>query len=294
MKRILVSGANKGIGLALVEAILNHSDDTSVVLGSRSQTRGDEAKAGLVGKNPQWADRIVVVALDVSSDTSVNDAAKAVAALTPDNTTPLYAIVNNAGIGYGTGSLLDTLQVNAYGVRRVSEAFLPLLSSEGRIVNVTSAAGPMFVSACSAARQDFFLDPQVEWASLNALMEECIPLDGDDDAFAEKGLGSSNAYGFSKACANSYTLLLARENPSLMVSAVTPGYIETDLTRAYADANNRVVADMGMKQPAEGTKSAIFALFEPLKGSGFYYGSDAIRSPIDRYRGPGEPEYTGT
>ena len=293
MKRILVSGANKGIGLALVEAILNHSDDTSVVLGSRSQSRGDEAKAGLVNKTPQWADRVDVVALDVSNDGSVNDAAKTVAALAPDNPTPLYAIVNNAGVGYGVGSLLDTLQVNTYGVRRVSETLLPLLSSEGRIVNVTSAAGPMFVSACSQARQDFFLDPQVEWSRLNAFMEECIPLDDDSDAFAEKGLGGSNSYGLSKACANSYTLLLARENPSVMVSACTPGYIETDLTRAYAEANNEVVAEMGLKQPAEGTKSAIFTLFEPLKGSGFYYGSDAKRSPMDRYRGPGEPEYTG-
>jgi NAD(P)-dependent dehydrogenase (short-subunit alcohol dehydrogenase family) len=293
MQRVLVSGANKGIGLALVEAILNHDDNTSVLLGSRSEARGDEAKAGLVKKNAQWTNRIAVVPLDVSDDDSVAEAAKVVAALYPGDSTPLYGIVNNAGVGYGVGSLLDTLQVNTYGMRRVTEAFLPLIQSKGRVVNVTSAAGPMFVASCSQARQDFFVDAQVTWADLDALMKESLPLDGDSAAFSEKGLGDGNTYGFSKACANSYTLLLARENPSITVSACTPGYIETDLTRAYAVANNREVADMGMKQPADGTKSALFTLFETLELSGAYYGSDAKRSPYDRYRGPGEPEYKG-
>ena len=30
-----------------------------------------------------------------------------------------------------------------------------------------------------------------------------------------------------------------------------------------------------------------------LKGNGWYYGSDALRSPIDRYRAPGDPPYEG-
>ncbi len=294
MQRVLVSGANKGIGLAIASAILNRDEDTYLLLGSRSEARGEQARDGLIKKNPQWADRIHVVPLDVTDDSSVTAAAKSVAKRYQDESTPLYGIVNNAGIGFGVGSLVDTFQVNTYGVRRVSEAFLPLLNSEGRVVNITSASGPIFVSECSQARQEFFLDPQVEWASLDALMKECVPLDGDSDAFAARGLGSGNNYGLSKACANSYTLLLARENPSLTVSACTPGYIETDLTRAYAAANNRVVADMGMKQPAEGTKSAIHTLFEALAQSGAYFGSDAKRSPMDRYRGPGEPEYTGS
>ena len=30
-----------------------------------------------------------------------------------------------------------------------------------------------------------------------------------------------------------------------------------------------------------------------LEGSGHYYGSDAKRSPLDRYRSPGSPPYEG-
>ena len=48
-----------------------------------------------------------------------------------------------------------------------------------------------------------------------------------------------------------------------------------------------------MKKPEEGTRSALHLLFGKLEGSGHYYGSDAERSPLDRYRAPGSPPYTG-
>ena len=35
-------------------------------------------------------------------------------------------------------------------------------------------------------------------------------------------------------------------------------------------------------------------LFEAPRGRGHYFGSDGLRSPMDRYRAPGSPEYTGS
>ncbi len=77
------------------------------------------------------------------------------------------------------------------------------------------------------------------------------------------------------------------------VNACTPGFIATDLTRPVASAQGKSPEDLGMKPPAEGTKSALYLLFGSSQGSGHYYGSDALRSPIDRYRSPGSPAYTG-
>ena len=46
--------------------------------------------------------------------------------------------------------------------------------------------------------------------------------------------------------------------------------------------------------PDEGTVSTMHLLFaDGLEGSGRYYGSDAKRSPLDRYRSPGSPPYEG-
>ena len=48
-----------------------------------------------------------------------------------------------------------------------------------------------------------------------------------------------------------------------------------------------------MKPPTEGTRAPMHLLFGALEGNGRYYGSDARRSPLDRYRSPADPEYVG-
>jgi NAD(P)-dependent dehydrogenase (short-subunit alcohol dehydrogenase family) len=291
MRRILVTGANKGIGLAIVDAILEQQSDTFVFLGTRDLTRGQAAKQSLVDKTGGWAQRIAVIELDVSSDASVVAAKKVADAM---GAQPLYGLVNNAGIGLGDADLRRVLEVNTFGVRRVCEVFLPLLDpAAGRIVNITSASGPNFVADCSPKRQQLFVDPGIEWSKIQSLVDECLAVTGGAEAFFAKGLGDGNAYGLSKACANSYTMLLARQHPHLTINACTPGFIETDLTRPYAEKRGVSPAEMGMKSPAAGAVSALFLLFGEPQGSGHYYGSDAKRSPLDRYRSPGSPPYSG-
>jgi NAD(P)-dependent dehydrogenase (short-subunit alcohol dehydrogenase family) len=281
MRRILVTGANKGIGFAIVEAILNEHAGTFVYLGSRDRARGDEARAKLGDR----ASRVEVLALDVASEASVQAAAK--------SALPLYAIVNNAGIGSGN-TLEATLRTNVLGIRHVCDAFLPKLDSNGgRIVNVTSAAGPSFVAKCSEDKQRFFLDGSMQWETLRAFVDECIATGDDKAAFAAKGLSDGAPYGLSKACANALTLILAREHPNLRVNACTPGFIETDLTKPYVDSAKKSAKELGMKPPAEGARAPMHLLWGELEGNGRYYGSDAKRSPLDRYREPGSPPYDG-
>ena len=76
----------------------------------------------------------------------------------------------------------------------------------------------------------------------------------------------------------------------LRINSCSPGYILTDLT-----------AGMGAtKRPEESNchVAALFLLFgdvphDEVVNKGRYYGSDAVRSPIDVYRGPGDPPYVG-
>ncbi|MFB6374433.1 MAG: SDR family NAD(P)-dependent oxidoreductase [Bradymonadaceae bacterium] len=290
-RHILVTGANRGIGRATVEAILENADDTRVFLGSRSVERGEEARAAIAEDHPGADTRIEVVQLDVADDDSVEEAADAVSSSLDDE--PLYGIVNNAGIGDRTNPLETVLNVNVYGPRRVCEALVPLITHpDGRVVNVSSAAGPNFVADCSPERQDLLTSPDVTWELIEEFMEECLTAD-DEVGFDHAGIGDESAYGLSKALLNAYTIALARENPDLTVNACTPGFIETGMTRPMAERRGKEPREMGMKPPEEGTQAQMFLLFGQPEGSGWYFGSDAKRSPLDRYRSPGDPPYTG-
>jgi NAD(P)-dependent dehydrogenase (short-subunit alcohol dehydrogenase family) len=287
MKSILVTGANKGIGLAIVEAILREQPHYRVIMGSRNGERGEKARQALLDADPSWSDRIGVIELDVSNQQSVANAVASFSAQHSDNSPPLYGLVNNAGVGSGT--LEEALNVNVLGIRRVCDGFAPLLETGGRIVNVTSASGPNFVARCNDERQDFFRDSAMTWERLEQFMTQCLHIGTED--LVSLGMGSDSPYGLSKACANSYTLYLARCHPQLLVNACTPGFIETDLAKEFL--GQRTPAEAGMKSPAEGARVVMTLLFGQPRATGHYYGSDGLRSPLDSYRAPGSPEYSG-
>ena len=48
MRRVLVTGANKGIGLAIARGVLAEHDDTFLLLGSRDAERGEAARQSLL------------------------------------------------------------------------------------------------------------------------------------------------------------------------------------------------------------------------------------------------------
>jgi len=79
---------------------------------------------------------------------------------------------------------------------------------------------------------------------------------------------------------------LAKQHPDLIINAVTPGYIDTDMTRGMGASN----------PPSKGAVPPVWLLMdEQLEHvpTGRYYGSDCQRSPLDVYRGPGDPVYEG-
>jgi NAD(P)-dependent dehydrogenase (short-subunit alcohol dehydrogenase family) len=104
MRRVLVTGANKGIGKAICERLLTEWKDTHVLLASRDLQRGEEAIQDLivsVGQDCQ--DRLELIHLDTSSDESVAAAAEKLA-----GEGKLYGIVNNAGVSPCLGEKVCT------------------------------------------------------------------------------------------------------------------------------------------------------------------------------------------
>jgi NAD(P)-dependent dehydrogenase (short-subunit alcohol dehydrogenase family) len=136
----MITGANRGIGLALTMELLRRGDH--VVAAARNPWGG--ALGELAAAHPA---ALLPLELDVTSDESV------AAAKTALDGRPIDVLVNNAGIHgpRGTESALtmdfdvwrEVFEVNVYGPLRVSQAFLANVEAgQGRkIATITSRMG---------------------------------------------------------------------------------------------------------------------------------------------------------
>jgi NAD(P)-dependent dehydrogenase (short-subunit alcohol dehydrogenase family) len=212
MPTALVTGANRGIGLAVAQQLAQRG--YKVWLGARDEARGRAAEARLKAKGLD----VTWLALDVADETSVTTAAALVGKTTP----ALDALVNNAAISrerdgdqvqpyqpseLPMANLRETFDVNFFGAVAVTQAFLPRLRAApaGRIVNVSSGLGSFGFNT-----------------------------DGADDLNR-----SLNILGYktSKAALNMATVLFARELEGTPIkvnaaspSSPTPGPVATDLS----------------------------------------------------------------
>ena len=318
MRNIVVTGANKGQGLALCDRILSENDSTRVFLCSRDLQRGQDAAEKLrreleergistcIGENN--VDRIEVIQLDVTSDESVASAAKCVQDIlqssSGDGSGGLYGVVSNAGIlwGYPLSELMD---VCAIGVRRVCDAFLPMMEEDGRLIVVSSGLGPLMNGFSSEERQRAMMDPSCTWeGTIQPMIEECLDAyasSTDQDrpkAFESIGFPGGpfaesapdfHMYGLAKMFADVYMKALARSHPNLRINSCDPGLVYTDLIlRMPRYVGMAREETNGAQTPHEGVESAMRLLFENVgKGSGMFYAmskdkKELLHSDIDK------------
>jgi NAD(P)-dependent dehydrogenase (short-subunit alcohol dehydrogenase family) len=123
-KKVLVTGANRGIGQALVEEALRRGAKR-VYAGTRQLLAHSDG-------------RVTPLTLDVTDPAQIQQAA--------DRVEALDILINNAGVDrhgdLGDRALLEQhLAVNLFGTYGVTQSFLPLLTdSRGAIVNMLSLA----------------------------------------------------------------------------------------------------------------------------------------------------------
>merc|ERR1712168_930279 len=264
------TGGNTGIGLALCK-LLVQDHDCHVFLGSRNLERGTEAVNSIketVGA--EKAKNVELVQIDVCDEDSIAAAAKTI----KSKGVSLYGLVNNAGVGLQTSKSPDDIMVtNFYGPKKVTEAFLDLMDAkEGRVVNVSSGAASMWLRNQDDKTKKLFSSYDTTMEELEAAIKENI---------SSKNF-SMGGYGLSKAGLTALTLVHAKANPNLVITSLSPGFIATNMTAGY-----------GAKlTPEQGCISSLKCLFGDVK-SGYYYGSDGLRSPMTCTRDPGTPEYQG-
>ena len=200
MKKALITGANKGIGLETARQLLRAG--YYVYIGSRDLENGQRAVAQLQAEGLSQAE---AVQLDVTDSASIQAARETVGR----QTDVLDALVNNAAITGGmpqaalaasVAMFQEVFATNVFGVAAVTQAFIDLLrqSPEPRIVNVGSSGASLTLTS----------DPTWKYYHHKAAV-----------------------YPASKAALHMYTIVLAYElrDTNFKVNAVDPGFTATDL-----------------------------------------------------------------
>jgi NAD(P)-dependent dehydrogenase (short-subunit alcohol dehydrogenase family) len=99
---------------AICERLLTEWKDTHVLLGSRSQERGQQAVDDLISTiGGDCQERLQLLVLDTSSDDSVRQAANK---LQESGNTNLYGIINNAGVRKFGARESNTCVCDVYGL----------------------------------------------------------------------------------------------------------------------------------------------------------------------------------
>ncbi|XP_021717522.1 (+)-neomenthol dehydrogenase-like [Chenopodium quinoa] len=248
----VVTGANKGIGLEICRQLA--SQGVVVLLTSRDGKKGLEALNDLI-KSEISADNLLYHQLDVTDTMSI----ATLTGFINSKFGKLDILVNNAGTngikadfdalkaaGFGTPGAKfnyaemmtqtyelakDCLETNYYGVKRTTEALLPLLelSDSPRIVNVSSAMGKLKNIPNERIKGVLGDADNLTEEQVDDLLNELLR-DFKDGTFKEKGWPSTMAaYIVSKAALNAYTRILAKKYPSIIINCVCPGFVKTDI-----------------------------------------------------------------
>ncbi len=218
MERVaLVTGANRGIGLAIARALgeLGHV----VLVGSRDRARGlhavDELRRQSIDARLQLIDVRDPGSVDAASAEIERDVGR------------LDVLVNNAGVKLEfhpappsttpIDVVVETYDTNVFGTMRVIQVMLPLLlvSPSPRIVNLSSGLGSLSLAATPGTK------------------------------YHERPL---LGYNTAKAAVNALTIQFANEfaATALKINAADPGYVRTDMTR-----------NDGSRTPAQGAAVAV-------------------------------------
>lgn len=191
MKRVLITGSNRGIGLALARESLARGD--RVFATCRHPDEADELHAVAA----EHGDRLTILRLDVTDEETIAESVEAV----KSQEDGLELLINNAGISpsgerlgrLDADTMLHTFHVNAVGPMMVAQGTLDLLRSgdDPKILNISSRLGSL----------------------------------------TQKSSGGRYSYSSSKAALNMLTRALAFDLRSDGIAVLTmhPGWVQTDM-----------------------------------------------------------------
>ena len=265
----VVTGSNRGIGLAIVTQLAQCRSPTPLLIYATSRSGAD------LGITASASNEVRYAPLDITRADSIDGL---VARLDR-----VDILVNNAGVNldadYSAANAERTFAVNYRGTLAACRAFLRVMPSNGdggpsgsssssRIVNVTSGACQL--GNYASAIQQRFRSAGMTLGALDALAREYLEAvrAGREEESGWRHVGAS--YSVSKSCVTALTAVLAREHPGVLINCCCPGWVRTDMGGQVGE---------GGKSPEEGARIPVrLAIGDIGNVSGRYWANDGVQN----------------
>ncbi|KAL4440979.1 hypothetical protein ABPG74_009392 [Tetrahymena malaccensis] len=236
LKRIvLITGSNKGLGYGLAEDLLSkHSQKFQVIMTARDEQRGSQSFQKIKEKFPN--EQVDFHLLDVEDQSSRQSILKYV----QSKYGKLDVLVNNAGYMLPQDFLAKTktyqptvetakktLNINLFGAIELTEALLPLVAEDGKVLQVSAQVGQLQFQPQQTQQKLTSLETKATVYGLaQDFLQHC-----QNPPDAQNLRWSNSAYQVSKCLLNAYVRNVAKtilkKNQSMY--AVHPGWVKTDM-----------------------------------------------------------------
>lgn len=261
-KVAVITGASRGIGYATAKELCNKLASANIYCTTRGNTEQldtiiknevGEVKAGMVEFHKMEATDIVSIVELRNKVYSKHG--------------QIDILINNAGMYFYPSDdptehfcqVEKTLQINYWGLKNVCNAFLPTLSENARIVNLSSHLGHLSLIPGGNIKQQLG-DPNLTEEQLDNLVlqyqKHCTEFKDDF-----KALGWPRcSYTVSKVAVNAYTRILQRQleekgHEGIVVNSIHPGSYHSKISQesplTAADAAKSVICTALLAQPCE-------------------------------------------
>ncbi|XP_076893443.1 short-chain dehydrogenase/reductase 1-like [Bidens hawaiensis] len=271
----IVTGANKGIGYALVKWFAKLG--LTVVLTARDQSKGLEAMDSL--KVLGLDDNVRFCQLDISDPVSISS----FVSWFRSGFNSFDILVNNAAVSFNPmgqnsiGCADAVINTNYYGTKRFTDAMLPLFrrsSSIARILNISSRLGTLDKLKNQQMKSILEDKENLNEDRIEAVVSEFLQNVAEGQWTTAGWPEIWTDYSVSKLALNAYSQVLARRYKGVVsVNCFCPGFTQTSMTAGKGNHSADDAAEM----------AAAIALLPPwCLTTGKFYAASTTRGMISK------------
>jgi len=229
-KLVLITGANRGIGFALVDKLLEKNKKLRIIMTARDDEKGQQVYKELCEKYPEDVERFYYHQLDITDEASIT----AIIDYIKKTFKKIDYLVNNAGFSskgrdFNEEICEKTFSVNFNGTINFTEKLFGNFNKNGKIIFVTSKSGTLYRIKNENLLGKFKNAKNVD--DIIKLSDRFKKSVQEDKTEADGWY--KNCFAMSKLFLNYYAKLIIKKREisreSINVFAVHPGWCKTEM-----------------------------------------------------------------